>query len=360
MRLFPNVSLPVKLQLLNENLFCDLKYAPKVIEGIVYNLLQWPSSVIESIKYDNIIKSTEITKPPIFIIGFWRSGTTHLHNLMVKDPQFGFVSQFSVAYPQSFIVNSWMKNIAARFVPKTRPMDNMPLAFDLPQEEEFALCSMLPASFYHAFTYPKKAGEYFDKYAMFDGVSSEMKKEWQSYYTYFLKKTTYVNHGKQLVLKNPVNTGRVKQILEMFPEAKFIHIYRNPYEVYMSNVNFFNKFTLGPTLQDLPDSSEMEQNVIHRYKKAMERYFKDSNLIPPGNLVETRYEDLIESPKEILQNIYSRLNLQGLDDTIGNMRNYLAGLTDFKRNKHNFSPEVIERIKREFDFTIKKWGYTVP
>src|SRR3712207_4452842 len=35
--------------------------------------------------YAAAIEATPITEPPIFILGHWRSGTTYLHNLLVRD-----------------------------------------------------------------------------------------------------------------------------------------------------------------------------------------------------------------------------------------------------------------------------------
>ena len=360
LRHFPNVSLGVTLRLLAENCHISLKYLPKAIESILFNLLLFPASIYETLKYKDIIESTKIEKDPIFIIGYWRSGTTHLQNLLVKDSQFGFPSQFYITYPQSFIVNSWMKGLASHFVPKTRAMDNIPISLDLPQEEEFAICSVLPYSFYHSLIYPQKAKIYFDKYGALEDIDDNVRKEWISYYNFFLKKVTFADHGKQLILKNPINTLRIKLLLEMFPNARFIHIYRNPYEVFMSNRFLFNNLSLWPKLQDIPDQQEMEKNVIDRYKMMMYRYFKDCNAIPSGNLIEVRYEELIGSPLETLEKIYKQFSLQGFDDVKAQIKDYLSGIKSYKRNIYKFTPEIIDTVKQNFAFTLEKWGYDVP
>ena len=36
------------------------------------------------------IKRTKIKKDPVYIVGYWRSGTTFLQNLLTRDPQFGW------------------------------------------------------------------------------------------------------------------------------------------------------------------------------------------------------------------------------------------------------------------------------
>src|SRR5687767_13971231 len=37
-------------------------------------------------RYESAIQATE-PEPPLFILGIWRSGTTHLHNLLARDPR---------------------------------------------------------------------------------------------------------------------------------------------------------------------------------------------------------------------------------------------------------------------------------
>ena len=52
-----------------------------------------------------------------------------------------------------------------------RPTDNMELAVDLPQEEEFALANMMPYTYYNFWFLPKHMQEYADKYLLFDDIS---------------------------------------------------------------------------------------------------------------------------------------------------------------------------------------------
>ena len=50
-------------------------------------------------------RAIQATKPlaPLFILGIWRSGTTHLHNLLACDKRFAFPNQYQVLYPQTFL-----------------------------------------------------------------------------------------------------------------------------------------------------------------------------------------------------------------------------------------------------------------
>jgi len=359
-KLFPNISLFVRIHVIIENGFISFKYIPKALLGVLVSLILFPLEVYETLKYKEIINVTKIEKPPIFIIGFWRSGTTHLHNLMSMDSQFCYASQFLVTYPKCFLSSPWLKDLIGRWLPDKRLMDNMDISFDVPQEEEFAICNMSPFSFYHSFIYPRKSDDYFDKYIMFKNVSAETINKLKECYMFFLKKVAYAYNNQQIILKNPVNTARIKFLLEMFPDAKFIHIYRNPYMVYQSNINLYNKVSQECKVQDLAADHVMKNSLINWYKSAMGRYFEESKLVPDGNLVEVKYEDLIASPIENIEKVYNKLQLSGIDDMRDKLRDYLAGVKDYKCNKYKFTDDVIEAAKKNFAFTLDKWGYDIP
>ncbi len=47
----------------------------------------WNSGLhrLQQLFFGRKIRETRIKHPPIFLIGHWRSGTTHLHELMIRD-----------------------------------------------------------------------------------------------------------------------------------------------------------------------------------------------------------------------------------------------------------------------------------
>ena len=55
---------------------------------------------------------------------------------------------------------------------------------------------------------------------------------------HFLKMLT-AQYKSQLVLKSPPHTGRLKQLAEWFPGAKFIHMSRHPYRLVPSTMRLW-------------------------------------------------------------------------------------------------------------------------
>ena len=118
----------------------------------------------------------------------------------------------------------------------------MELKVDLPQEEEFALANMMPYTYYNFWFFPKHMLEYCDRYLLFDNTTEHELKVFKETFLKLVKISLWNTHGSQFLSKNPPHTGRVKTLLEMFPNAKFIYLKRNPYTVFESTRRFLYKY----------------------------------------------------------------------------------------------------------------------
>lgn len=89
------------------------------------------------------------------------------------------------------------------------------------------------------------------------------------------------NDGKQLLLKTPAHSGRIPMLLKMFPNTRFIHIYRNPFLVISSTLKFMDRFLHLLALQR-HDWESVRQACLVRYQLLMERLLRDKELILPN------------------------------------------------------------------------------
>ena len=141
-------------------------------------------------------------------------------------------------------------------------MDEMDWPLDAPQEEEIALGKVLPWSFYNQFLFPRRARQLFDKYVLFSGAAPNDIAEWKREYLRILKVASLHAGGKRLVLKNPVNTARLSLLYDMFNSAQFIHIHRDPYEVFSSTRNLHRKILAFSLFSAFPTPSSMKPSCI--------------------------------------------------------------------------------------------------
>jgi hypothetical protein len=353
------ISLKNWIKILSENGGVDLRYFPRAFFITISSISIIPARLLFKIRYESKIEKTEISKPPVFIIGHWRSGTTFLHELMSFDPQFCYVSLWNTLLPDSFLILNPLKDFLSQFLPSTRPMDQVEVAADGPYEEEAGLSVLYDWSFFHALHFPKNAEQQYLKSIHFQDFSEEELRNWKKIYLKFMKTVTFDKSGKRLILKNPPNSTRIQELLEIFPDAKFIHIYRNPYKVYLSTKKMRTKVLDKLALQNAYEE-EIEDQVINNYIRFMNSFFKQKDRIPNKNFVEVSYEELVVEPLKQVKKIYDKLDLKDFDKAKPYLEKYLDSKKDYKTNVYNIDKKIIDKVKKNWGFTVNMWNYKPP
>ena len=246
---------------------------------------------IQDRRYDKRLKNQAINMEPVFILGHWRSGTTFVHNVLAHDKHFGYTTTYQTVFPHMMMWGQPMfKKTMAWLMPDKRPTDNMELNVDLPQEEEFALSNMMPCSYYDFWFLPQNMLEYCDRFLTMKTATPEEHRMFRETFLKLIKISLWNTQGSQFLSKNPPHTGKVKEILEMFPNAKFIYLMRNPYTVFESTRSFFTNTIIPLQLQKI-SPEELEKNILEVYTRLYRKYEEDKKLIPAGNLIEIKFED---------------------------------------------------------------------
>jgi len=345
------------LRLYAQNKFrISIQYIPRMLYATVLSNIIAPFSMKDKIQYNKSIKQTEIKHPPLFITGHWRSGTTYIHNMLSLDTTFGYCSTFTATVPGVFLGSEKIfKPVLAGSITETRPMDDVPMGTDLPQEEEYAIGAFIPYAYYNGWIFPKNMG-FYNKFVCMDNVSKDVIDEWKETYLYFLKKLTYYRDGKRLILKNPAHTARIKHLLDMFPDAQFINIYRNPYHLYYSMMRFLRIVVPIYCLQK-HDMQDLEGHMLDLYAQMYKKYFEERSLIPEGNLVEIKYEDFIQNPVKNVKKIYTTLGLKNFETSKKMFSEYATSQKYFKASNYNIEPAIKEKIDKKWKFVIDEFGY---
>lgn len=353
------ISLRHWITLVKKNGGIDRKYLHRALFITVISLGTTPIRMLFNIKYMKKINEVPISDPPVFIIGHWRSGTTYLHELLSNDPQFCYTTLWSTLLPEGCLILEPMKRFLARFLPSERPMDAIKVDMDGPYEDEAALAVLCPWSFFHCLHFPRNAEEQYQKSIHFQGFSTEEKNQWKATYLKFLKTILYMNPGKRFLSKNPPNTARISTLLEVFPEAKFIHIYRSPYLVYLSTKKMRMKVLDKLALQDASEE-EIEKQVVSNYIRLMNSFFEQKEQIKTDRFVEVRYEDLIVDPMKHIQRIYETLKIPGFEKATPAMMKYLERQSEYKTNVYSIDQRIVQHVDKNWKFTIDRWRYAPP
>jgi omega-hydroxy-beta-dihydromenaquinone-9 sulfotransferase len=194
---------------------------------------------MEDMRYGAQIAST-VVHPPLFVLGVWRSGTTHLHNLLARDDRFAYPNNYEMLYPHTFLTTQATgRRLMQWMTPATRIMDNVKFGVDEPQEDEIALVASGLSFMLGLVVFPRNRNVY-QKYRTLTDALPPEREQWKSALRQFLRKLT-LKYNRPLILKSPAHTGRLDVLLEMFPAARFVHIHRDPYTVFQSSVHNWRK-----------------------------------------------------------------------------------------------------------------------
>ena len=313
----------------------------------------------EDKKYKKLLQDKEVNMEPVFILGHWRSGTTFVHNVMSMDKHFGYTTTYQTVFPNLMLFGQGMfKPTMSWLMPDKRPTDNMELGVDLPQEEEFALSNDTPYNYYNFWYFPQDMMEYCDKYLTFKTATAEELQGFKESMHRIVKTSLHNTNGTQFLSKNPPHTARVKELLEMYPNAKFIYLIRNPYTVFESTRSFFHN-TIQPLKLQNFTIEQMEENILKVYNEVYDKYEADKHLIPEGNLIEVKFEDYEKDAYGMTEKIYKTLNLPGWDEAKETIKAYTDGKKGYKKNKYAYKPRTIELVEKHWSKALKQWGYEI-
>jgi hypothetical protein len=345
---FPS-AVPERLHGWTGNIFWRFMY------GIGVSLVLSPLRLLEWIFTAGKIARTKVEHDPVFIIGYYRSGTTYLITMFSKDPNRGYVSNVEGYLPTIFLgfprLAHWIVDMS---IPEARPMDNVVMTPEEPTEEEYSIGAYEKYSIYNGFVWPKNFKLY-SRYNSFKGLI-RISGDGRSVSPGFTRKLTASYKGRQIVYKNPTATFRIEHLLEMYPNAKFVHIYRNPYKIYSSNVRYHDDVISIYTVQNW-EPEEINQCILDNYAEMYECFNEQKAKIPEGNLVEVKYEDFVKTPIGTygadLQGSAAH-RLRGSQTVYAGLRRQQAG---YKPNKHILGRKIIAPVNIHWGHIVDQLGY---
>lgn len=334
-----------------------LHAAPWILKTTLLEPLRW----IELLLYAKKVKDHRIETPPVFLLGYYRSGTTYLQQFFMQDDRLGYMSLYQTVFPELTLTfekkTTPLLEFSAKLFRAKNPFHRIPLTWHSTGEEDIGMTGMLsPAASTWGYLFPKHYKQYFEKYVLLDHISPKEKTDWQNSYRILINKLSLANESKQMALKNPPNTARIKILLTLFPNAKFVFIHRNPYDVYASTRKMLEmikrNYMLGRT-----DNVDFGNIILESYAGIANAYLRDKHLIPKGHLAELRYEDFIQAPVESLRYLYETLQLGDFSYCEKKMTALAEKNKNYSMLTHVLPKDEINVISCKWEQFIKHWNY---
>lgn len=296
-----------------------------------------------------------LVQDPIFIIGHWRTGTTYLQELMMLDERWSSPTTFQCFSPLSFLVSRWwIKPLTSLLLPKRRPMDNMDMSWDAPQEDEIALMTMGLPTTYRRIAFPNEPARHLNYLDMACLSPSELSR-WKAGLQRFVNYLNYF-YRRPLVLKSPPHTGRMKILLEMFPQAKFIHLTRDPLKFIPSTIHMWAALDHSNALQ-VPTHQSLRDFVFTCFDRLYQGFNRDQGLLDAGHFINIRFEDLLADTESVMQHIYDQLDLGDFAQVGEAIRARLERDRQYRPNEHVLTEDLVSEIEARCSQYCEQFGY---
>lgn len=342
-------------------------------------------------------------QPPLFILGHPRSGTTLLHSLIAQDTErFCTCSTFTAGFPESFLsFESMGKKCFASMLSPTRPMDNMKLHFDLPQEDELATCLLTGGRYspYMSLYFMQDEEEYRQYQTMrnvadpqdvqcwtraFQWLCLKLKvrnvlQQWKQHQRSLSRRCgqtttlTSLPLPKRLLLKSPCHTGRIRHLLKLYPNAQFVYVHRHPLEVFLSSLHMANT-TYGYMFLQQPRPGDLKEYILKQGEILIEEYVscldEVEELQVGKNLHQVSFQELTSNPYDVIKDIYN--GLEGMDRVFSpssneqgtypaKLKEYCESLKDYRKNQFDASKvndELLAEIQTRWSIQFERFGYS--
>jgi omega-hydroxy-beta-dihydromenaquinone-9 sulfotransferase len=335
----------------------SLHYWPRTAFTLGMSVLNSALARREARRQAAVIERVQVRRP-VFVLGHHRSGTTHLWNLLSQDPRFAYPTVLQAVFPHTFLTfegaaSSW----AERLAPRKRPQDNVRFGPHAPIEEERAICTASFLSLQMARHFPRLR-ERFKAYLTMRGASAEDQRRWQTALDRFARKLLVRNGAdRTLLFKAADHTGKIPLILDLYPDARFVHIHRDPYQVYRSTLKM-ERDTIPLYAYQTGFEEGLVEFILWRYRAMYDAFFEACGRVPARQFVEITFAELEDDPLGVVERIYGTLDLGDFASVRAPLERYLRAMAGYQKNTYRALPEATRRrVADAWRPCFARWGY---
>jgi hypothetical protein len=317
--------------------------------------------VIDTLRRHPQILAQEIPAP-MFIVGLPRSGTSILFELLSRDPDVGVPLMWEALQPcpppEAATYSSDPRIEAAhslftqwsRVAPEFATMHEM--RGDIPAE-----CGLLMAGTFISdhIASLHQTPSYSAWCAQADLLPV------YRYHRNVLKILQWKNPRRRWLLKAPEHQVHLEELLQVYPDARIVQTHRDPIVCMASATSLMG--TLYYMRSDQPFNAEMFENIImgeataHRLERVIEQ--RQQGVVPEDNLVDSRYQDLIDDPMACIGRIYDHFGMALSDEVRSRMLAYLESKPRGKFGQHRYEVNT-DRCRDRHLFRRYQETYRVP
>lgn len=329
---------------------------PGCMVDLAFSVANTGLGVVQTLVYGARVKRIQLEHDPLFIIGHWRTGTTLLHELLALDPGNTCPTTFQCLVPNHFLLTErFLKSWSGFTLGTDRQVDRVPMGWDRPQEDEFALCNLGIPSPYATIAFPNRPQQN-QEYLEVDAVPQRGRERWKRALQRFLQRVCHRKPGR-IVLKSPTHTFRLPILLELFPNARFLNTVRHPLAVFQSTIRLWKSLYAKHGYQK-PNFEGLDEYVFATFARMHDRLEATRSLVPQGRFLDVRYEDLVTGTVDTMQRIYERLDLGEFESARPAIEAYAQEHADYQPHQYAPTPDLEREVFQRWKPYYERYGYT--
>ncbi len=285
---------------------------------------------------------------PIIVSGLPRSGTTFLFDLLQCDTNlrapltWEIFDMMPIANTKSIkLFKIFKTKLKLMLIKSLMPnlMNMHPMDASLPEECQQIMSIDFKSIFW---AYSANVPEYEALLRTCDYSSAIL---WHSR---FLQALETVDKPKNWLLKDPCHIQHIPEILQIYPDAKFIFIHRNPLEV-IPSISSLTSHLREPFTKNI-NKVDIGQKALSFWKNAIERFILDRNLIPKKQVIDISFSNLIVDPLKNISSIYKAFGFYLNIENQETMQQYLNKQKKLSKHQYGYDEFGLEAdsIKTSF------------
>lgn len=174
-------------------------------------------------------------------------------------------------------------------------------------------------------------------------------------FNHFTKREVALNGKSMVCEKTPQNVFYLKEIFELYPNAKIINMVRDPRAILLSQKNKWNRRNLGADYMTKKEALRLRINYhpITLSKLWNAAINAAKSFSSDARLITVRFEDLLENPETTLQTVCKHIEV----DFDGNMLNITQESSSIEKDSKEigFKKERASNWKKGGLNTTEKW-----
>lgn len=273
---------------------------------------------------------------PVFVLGFPRSGTTLLQNLLALDPDRRALEFWELSHPvpvhadpdrdiaRRIRTTEWILRLAYVVAPEMRYVHEIGAT----TAEE---CWPLFANNFSVLNYDLQSGS--ARYGDWL-MRSDMRPAYQ-YYRTQLQLLLHRRPSRQLVLKCPEHLWFLDTLLEVFPDACIVWTHRDPYDSvasYCSLISLTWRMLYGRI-----DTEALGRHITYRFHSGVEAAMRARERMGADDRIyDMPFGQLVKDPAEGLRGVSEHFGLDWGIDMGGAVEDYLTNGRKDKRGAHRY------------------------